>query len=109
MAYDEGLALRIDDLVAHLPGIVSKRMFGGLAVLLNGNMAVGVGEDSLIVRCAIEDYAGLEALPHAGPFTMTGRTMRGWLLVDPEGIAEDEDLATWVTRGVDFAASLPPK
>lgn len=109
MAYDEGLAVRIRDLVVEVPAVVEKRMFGGLAVLVNGNMAVGVAGDDLIVRCAVLDFATLLAEPGAKVFDMTGRVMRGWLLVDAEAIAEDEDLATWVGRGVDFALSLPPK
>ena len=109
MAYDEGLAVRIRDLVVEVPAVVEKRMFGGLAVLVNGNMAVGVAGDDLIVRCAVQDFATLLAEPGAKVFDMTGRVMRGWLLVNAEAIAEDEDLATWVGRGVDFALSLPPK
>ncbi len=109
MAYDEGLALRVRGAMGEVPGVVEKRMFGGLAMLVHGNMAVGVGGDALIVRCAIDDFAQLLEEPGAQVFDMTGRVMRGWLLVDAEAIAEDEDLQRWVRRGVDFATSLPPK
>lgn len=84
-------------------------MFGGLAMLLHGNMAVGVHGESLIVRTDPAEQEALLAEPGARMFDLTGRPMKGWLLVEPEGFTEDEDLAKWVQRGIEFAHSLPPK
>lgn len=109
MAYDEHLALRIRDVVGSEPGIDEKKMFGGLAVLLDGNMAVGVSGDELMVRVGTEAFE--ETLTHDGvrPFDMSGKRMKGWILVGGQGIAEDKDLERWVMTGMDFAGSLPPK
>lgn len=109
MAFDEHLAQRIRDVVGSEPGIDEKKMFGGLAVLLDGNMAVGVSGDELMVRVGTEDFE--ESLTHDGvrPFDMSGKRMKGWILVGGQGIAEDEDLKRWVMTGMDFAGSLPPK
>jgi TfoX/Sxy family transcriptional regulator of competence genes len=84
-------------------------MFGGIAFMLSGNMAVGVSKEDLMVRIDPEDQA--EALARAGvrPFDMTGRPMKGWILVAPDVTAEDSDLAEWINRGLDFAGTLPPK
>ena len=104
MAYDEVLAERVRELC----GLPDKRMFGGIAFLLSGNMAVGVHGDDLIVRVSREDHEALVAEPGARPFDMTGRPMAGWLLVSGE-VLDDDVLATWVRRGTAFAESLPPK
>lgn len=106
MAYDEGLATRLRDL---LPALTEKRMFGGLAFLLNGNMTVGVIGEALIVRLDVDEAAEALQEPGARPFDFTGRPMKGWLMVDPEGYAEDEDLRGWLDRAIDFVGSLPPK
>jgi TfoX/Sxy family transcriptional regulator of competence genes len=109
VAYDEQLAQRIRDVVGGEPGIDEKKMFGGLAVLLDGNMAVGVSGEKLMVRVGVDDFD--EALTNEGvrPFDMSGKRMNGWILVGGEGIAEDEDLERWVDVGMNFAGSLPPK
>jgi hypothetical protein len=109
VAYDEGLATRLRELVGAEPGLAEKKMFGGLAVLLHGNMAVGVHGDSLIVRTDPARQADLLAEPGSRVFDMTGRPMKGWLLVDPAGIVEDDDLRRWVDRGIAYARGLPPK
>ena len=109
MAYDEGLATRVRDLVGDRPGVDEKKMFGGLAFLLNGNMACGVRGDDLMVRVAPEAADAALGEPEARPFDMTGRPMKGWLLVSPDGHAEDDDLRRWVDRGLAYAGSLPPK
>jgi TfoX/Sxy family transcriptional regulator of competence genes len=109
MTFDEGLAVRIRDIVADEDGLTEKRMFGGLAMLLHGNMAVGVHGDGLIVRADPASQEALLAEPGARVFDMTGRPMKGWLMVDPEGCGEDDQLRRWVARGVDYARSLPPK
>jgi len=109
MAYDEGLATRLRDLIGAEPGLTEKKMFGGLAMLLHGNMAVGVHSDALIVRTDPAQQETLLAEPGARVFDMTGRPMKGWLLVDPVGIAEDDDLRRWADRGTTYARGLPPK
>ena len=109
MAYDEALAERVREQLAAEPAISEKAMFGGLAFLLEGNMAVGLSGDELMVRVGPDASDDALARPHTRPFDMTGRPMKGWILVAPEGVAEDDDMAAWVARGVDFARSLPPK
>jgi TfoX/Sxy family transcriptional regulator of competence genes len=109
MAFDEGLATRVRDLVADEDGLAEKKMFGGLAMLLHGNMSVGVHGDGLLVRTDPTDQDALLAEPGARVFDMTGRPMKGWLVVDPQGCAEDNDLRRWVARGVAYARGLPPK
>ena len=109
MAYDEGLAIRIREVIGGEPGLAEKRMFGGLAIMLDGNMAVGVSGNDLMVRTDPAQQDALLAEPGARPFDLTGRPMKGWLLVGPDGHAEDDDLRRWVGRGVSYASSLPPK
>ena len=109
MAYDDGLATRVRELLGDQPGLAEKQMFGGLAFLVHGNMACGVRGDDLIVRLAADDAESVKDEPGVRPFDLTGRPMKGWLLVDADGHAEDDDLHRWVNRGVAYAASLPPK
>ena len=104
MAFDEVLA----DRVREVCGLPEKRMFGGIAFLLDGHLAVGVVGDDLIVRVGPDDHAALVTEPGARPFDATGRPMTGWLFVAGE-VLDDDVLETWVRRGVAFAASLPPK
>ena len=109
MAFDEHLAARVRRLVAARKGLSEKQMFGGLAFLLNGNMTCGIHHDELIVR--IDPAATDSALsePGARVFDITGRPMKGWLLVNPSAIKDETALAEWVRRGVDYAATLPKK
>lgn len=110
MAYDEDLANRIRELVAGESDVTEKRMFGGLAFLVGGNMSVAArGQGGLMVRIDPEDTDALLAKPHARPFEMRGREMQGWLRVDAEGLRTTRQLAPWVTRGVAYARSLPAK
>ena len=110
MAYDEELADRIRELVAMEAGVTEKRMFGGLAFLIAGHMAVAAsGQGGLLVRGPPEETEALGAGPHAGPMVMRGREMAGWLRVEDEGIRTMGELESWVRRGVAFARSLPPK
>ena len=109
MAYDEGLAQRVRELLEEEPGFDEKRMFGGIGFLIYGNMACGIIGDDLIVRVGKENYEDLLQLPHLRKFDLTGRPMRGWVMVSPEGCESDEDLSEWIERGLDFALSLPPK
>ncbi len=110
MAYDEDLANRIRELIAAEPGVVEKKMFGGLAFLIGGNMSVAVsGQGGLLLRCDPAQTETLRAKPHAGPFEMRGRAMDGWLRVAPEGVETKAQLQRWVERGVGYARTLPAK
>jgi TfoX/Sxy family transcriptional regulator of competence genes len=110
MAYDEDLANRIRALVADETGVVEKRMFGGLAFLIGGHMAVSAsGQGGLLVRVEPEQTESLLAEPHAQPFVMRGRAMDGWMRVETEGVKTKRQLERWVARGVAYAHSLPPK
>jgi TfoX/Sxy family transcriptional regulator of competence genes len=110
VAYDEDLANRIRELVAGEAGVTEQRMFGGLGFLIGGNMAVAAsGQGGLLVRVDPDDTDALLEKPHARPFEMRGRAMRGWLRVDPEGVRTTRQLGPWVERGVGYARSLPPK
>jgi TfoX/Sxy family transcriptional regulator of competence genes len=109
MPYDENLAARLRLLLQTHPRIEEKKMFGGVAFLIGGNMCCGIHRDNLIVRVGPERYEGSMALPNAGPMDITGRPMKGWVMVDPEGISTDDALRQWVEKGIAFAASLPDK
>jgi TfoX/Sxy family transcriptional regulator of competence genes len=109
MAFDEGLAERIRAVLDARSDVDERRMFGGIAFLVAGNMACGVMGDELLVRVGPADVGALESEPGARRADMAGRPMKGWLLVAPEATADDGDLERWVRRGEDFAASLPPK
>jgi hypothetical protein len=109
MAYDEGLAQRVREVLSERQDIAEKKMFGGLSFLLQGNMAVGVIGEELIVRVGPHDYEEALAHEHARPFDMTGRAMSGWVVVGADGYEGDEELYDWVMRGVGFAGTLPGK
>ncbi|WP_149180019.1 TfoX/Sxy family protein [Streptomyces sp. TRM49041] len=109
MAYDEGLAERIRTRLGDHPAVGEKRMFGGLAFLHEGNMAVGVIGDELVVRVGPDATGTALARPGARPFDFTGRPMRGWVVVAASAVAEDTDLDAWIDEGVAYAESLPPK
>ena len=110
MPYDEHLAKRIRDLLLNRRGIVEKKMFGGLAFLLNGNMSVAAsGQGGILVRVDPEESDKLVARTKAYPMEMRGRLMHGWLRVDAEDVRTKAQLAKWVERGVSYAGSLPPK
>ena len=110
MTYDEQLAGRIRALVANEPNLTEQRMFGGLAFLIGGNMAVAAsGQGGVLVRVDPAESDALVAATPAEPMEMRGRSMAGWLRVAPEHLAGDDQLATWVTRGTAYARSLPPK
>jgi TfoX/Sxy family transcriptional regulator of competence genes len=110
VAYDEELANRIRELVGSAEGLTEKKMFGGLAFLINGNMSVSAsGQGGLLLRVDPEQTDKLLAERHAEPFVMRGRAMDGWLRVGPEGLRTKRDLERWVKRGVSYARSLPAK
>jgi TfoX/Sxy family transcriptional regulator of competence genes len=108
MAYNLKLAERIRSQLEGLP-FVEKKMFGGTGYLLHGNMACGVLKDDLIVRADPKKYAALLRKAHTRPFAMSGRPMKGWLLVDSDGCITDRQLSAWINEGVEFALTLPPK
>ncbi|MGH3584480.1 MAG: TfoX/Sxy family protein [Mycobacterium sp.] len=110
MAYDEDLANRIREILATTPNIDEKRMFGGLAFLVNGNMAVAAsGHGGLMVRVPLEETAALVAREHVEPMVMAGRETRGWIRVGAEGVRTARQLRPWVTRGITYATGLAPK
>ena len=110
MAYDEDLADRIRELLGPQKGVEEKRMFGGLAFLINGNMSVAVsGRGGLMVRVPPDETEKLLARDHVEPMVMAGRETRGWLRVRSDGVKTKRQLQSWVTRGVAYARSLPPK
>jgi TfoX/Sxy family transcriptional regulator of competence genes len=110
MAYDERLAARLRDHLAGEPGLSEQRMFGGLAFLVHGNMAVAASaEGGLLLRVDPDRTEELLAEPHTDPFVMRGRRMAGWMRVLPEGLGSDADLARWAGLGVEHARRLPPK
>ena len=109
MAFDERLAERIRGSLGRRKGLVEKKMFGGVAFLLNGNMCVGVHRSDLIVRLAPEETAAALSRSHTRRFDLTGRPMKGWILVEPAGLKTDAQLSRWVQVAAKFAGSLPPK
>ena len=109
MAYDEKLANRIRAELGQKNGLSEKKMFGGLAFLLNGNMCCGVHSEEMIVRLAPNQTDATLSKQHTRIFDMTGRPMKGWILVHQDGLKTDAELAEWVQLGVGYASSLPPK
>lgn len=111
MPYDEALAGRIRRILHTRPGIAlsERKMFGGIAFMLRGNMCCCLTNRGLMVRVGAAAYPDALAHPHAGPMDLTGRPMRGWVLVAPAGLTTAADLSDWVNRGAAFAAALPPK
>ncbi len=108
MAYNLELAKRITDQLKGLP-VVEKKMFGGVGYLIHGNMACGVHKNFMIVRVDPEKHSKLLKKPHTKVFDITGKPMKGWLLVTPEGLKTQKQLSGWVKEGADFALTLPPK
>jgi TfoX/Sxy family transcriptional regulator of competence genes len=109
MAYSESLARRIRQVFARRRGIAEKKMFGGVGFLLNGNMCVGVWKTSLILRLGPEQAEEALSEPHVVEFDVTGRPMRGWVMVEPEGAETDEQLTGWIRQAVEFVKQLPAK
>ena len=109
MAYDETLAARVRDALALEPDVAERKMFGGLAFMLRGNMCCGVVGEQLMVRVGAAGHAEALAAPYARPMDFTGRPMKGMLYVAGAGLAADADLRRWVERGAAHARVLPPK
>jgi TfoX N-terminal domain len=109
MAFDEQLAARIRTHLGKRPGLVEKKMFGGIAFLLKGNMCCGVHRESLMVRLDPAETDNALSEPHTRVFDLTGRPMKGWILVEPKGLANDTQLGRWVDRAAKYAGALPAK
>lgn len=109
MAFDQDLAERIRERLVRIKNVEEKKMFGGVGFLLNGNMLVGVWKDSLIVRLGPDEGEAALREPHVGAFDITGRAMKGWMLVAPEGVGEDEQMSDWIGRARAFVEALPAK
>ena len=109
MAFDESLAGRIRDALLRKKGVAEKKMFGGIGFLLHGNMLVGVWRDSLIVRLGPDEGEKALERSHVREFDITGKPMKGWVMVEPEGIEEDDPLQDWIERAWNFVMTLPRK
>ncbi len=109
MAYDEGLAERIRAALSPVDAVTERKMFGGIAFMCSGNMAVSVIGSEAMVRVGPEAHDEALARPHVRIMDFSSRPMRGFVYVEPDGVATDADLAEWVAAGVSFAESLPPK
>jgi TfoX/Sxy family transcriptional regulator of competence genes len=109
MAFDEGLTERIRERLVGNKGLTEKKMFGGIAFLLNGNMCCGVHQRELIVRLDPAQTAAALAEPHTRIFDLSGRPMKGWILVESAGLADEPALARWLRFSTNYAASLPKK
>ena len=109
MAYDEGLAERLESFMPQDPSLTTEHMFGGFGYLLNGNMCIGIWKDSLILRVGIQVANDLLTQPHIKPFDITGKAMKGWAMVTPIALSEDEDLQHYIKLCVDFVQTLPKK
>jgi TfoX/Sxy family transcriptional regulator of competence genes len=109
MAYDAKLVGRIQKLLADRKGIVEKKMFGGIAFMLRGNMCCGVANDSLMLRVGPEQYEKLLREQFARPMDFTGKPLKGFIYVEPKGLRTEAALRKWLQRAIDFVLSLPAK
>ena len=109
MAFDETVAERVREALAEAPDVVEKRMFGGIAFMVRGNMCCGVIGDRLMLRVGPKEYVAALSRPHSKPMDFTGKPMKGLVYVDPAGFASPRDLRTWIERAMAFALSLPAK
>lgn len=109
MVYSKSLAARIRHIVGRRPGVVEKKMFGGVGFMLGGNMLVGVWQNSLIARLGPEQAAEALEVHDVREFDITGRPMKGWVMVEPDGIETDEQLGRWIERATEFVETLPVK
>ena len=109
MPYNEETAARVRPLMRRRKGFSEKKMFGGVGFLLNGNMCCGVWKEFLILRIGAAGYQAALAEPFTQEFDITGRAMTGWIMVQPEGFAEETELKEWIEQAAKFARSLPAK
>ena len=106
MDYSHALADRVRQALRQTRGITEQKMFGGIAFLLHGNMLVAVWQSSLVVRLGPDQAAPALKQPHVRPFDITGRPMKGWVVVEPDGLESDSDLSGWIERATDFVVTL---
>lgn len=109
LAYDEGVAQRLRECLDTRDDVVEKKMFGGIAFMLSGNMCCGVVKDGLMARVGPDFYEQALALPHAREMDFTGRPLKGFIYIEPEGFSSDQDLNRWIDRCVQFVNGLPVK
>jgi len=109
MPFDESLAKRVSSLLSGEHSLKEKRMFGGLAFMVNGHMCCGIVSEDLVVRVGADAYSAALSRPHARPMDFTGRPMRGFVYVGPRGYHSASMLSSWIHRGLRFVLSLPPK
>jgi len=109
MPFDDALAERVRALLRGDHSVKEKRMFGGLAYMVNGHMCCGIVGEDFVVRTGPDEYRAALSQPHARPMDFTGRPMRGFVYVSPEGFRSTRDLKAWIKRGLDFALSMPSK
>ena len=109
MAYDEGLAFRIEEYLSAYPELETKKMFGGIGWMINGNIVCGVFEDKLISRVGPDEYHNALKMDGIREFDITGRPMKGWIMAAETAISEDSGLKVWIDKGLRFGSSLPAK
>ncbi len=109
MAYDLDLAKRIKIILGGIKNLEEKKLFGGIGFLINGNMACGVNKNDMIVRIDPNRQDILLSRPHTRVFDLTGKPMKGWLVVAPEGLKRAGQLKEWISEGIDYARTLPAK
>ena len=109
MPYSQSLARRVRELVEKRRGFSEKKMFGGVGFLLHGNMCVGIWQNSLIARVGAEAYDAALTAPHVAEFDITGRPMKGWVMIEADGLETDKQLNAWIEQAIDFVKALPKK
>ena len=109
MAFDETLAARIRDALARRRNVEEKKMFGCVCFFINGNALAGVWKDRLIARLGPDEGEASQREPHVRAFDITGRPMRNWVVVEPEGVEDDDELKVWIERAMKFVKTLPKK
>ena len=109
MPFDDKLAIRVRKILEKIEGLSEKKMFGGICFLVNGNMALGLVNNDLMIRVKPDDSEKLLSLPHVRKMDFTGRPLKGFLYIGAKGTESDKDLRKWVMKSIDFALSLPGK
>lgn len=113
MPYDPGLAERLEHIIcerlAHIKGMKETRMMGGFGYLLNGNMCVGIHKETLIIRIGVDVAETILKERHVRPMDLTGKVMKGWAIIEPEALIEDDTLVRYCQLAIDFASTLPEK
>ena len=107
--YDQGLAARLDEMMAGMLEMETTTMFGGYGFMMNGHICVGIWNDRLVIRIGTAAWDDIKDESHVGPMDLTGRIMKGWAMIDPDGLTEDADLQRYIDMAILFCATLPPK